>query len=126
MSVVRNEIRIYILTGNCWLNQDYDSTHLLCLTSKNSETDKYGLVKDHSCNTFLYTIINTLALIISIAHISKWTAPSVMSYVIPLKDKHWEGVNVKIMVFNATFNIISFISWLPILLVEENGVPGES
>ena len=47
-----------------------------------------------------------------------------MSYVISLKDKHWEGVNVKVMV-NATFNIIS-LSWLPILLVEENGVPGES
>ena len=121
MSVVRNEIRIYILTGNCWLNQDYDSTHFLCLTRKNPETDKYGFVKDHSCNTFLYIIINTLALIISIAHISKWTAPSVMSYVISLKDKHWEGVNVKVMV-NATFNIIS-LSWLPILLVEENEYP---
>ena len=30
------------------------------------------------------------------------------------------------MVFNATFNIISAISWLSILLVEETGVPGEN
>jgi hypothetical protein len=44
------------------------------------KTDKYRLVQDHSCNTFLYTIINMMALIISIADISKWTVPSVMSY----------------------------------------------
>jgi hypothetical protein len=30
------------------------------------------------------------------------------------------------MVFNATFNNISIISWLSVLLVEETGVPGEN
>ena len=30
------------------------------------------------------------------------------------------------MVFNATFNIISAISWQSVLLVEEKGVPGEN
>ena len=30
------------------------------------------------------------------------------------------------MVFNATFNNISVLSWLSILLVEETGVPGEN
>jgi hypothetical protein len=30
-----------------------------------------------------------------------------------------------IMVFNATFNNISVISWQSVLLVEETGVPGE-
>jgi len=29
------------------------------------------------------------------------------------------------MVFNATFNTISVISWRSVLLVEENGVPRE-
>ena len=29
------------------------------------------------------------------------------------------------MLFNATFNIISFISWRSVLLVEETVVPGE-
>ena len=29
------------------------------------------------------------------------------------------------MVFNATFNNISAISWRSVLLVEETGVPGE-
>jgi hypothetical protein len=29
------------------------------------------------------------------------------------------------MVFNATFNNISFISWWSVLLVEETRVPGE-
>jgi len=29
------------------------------------------------------------------------------------------------MVFNATFNNISVILWQSVLLVEENGVPGE-
>jgi len=29
------------------------------------------------------------------------------------------------MVFNATFNNISAISWLSVILVEETGVPGK-
>jgi predicted MFS family arabinose efflux permease len=91
-----------------------------------TKTDKYRLIKDHSCNTFLYTIINTMTLIISIADISKWTVPSAMSYVITLENTHWEGVNVMVMLFNTTFNIILLISWQSILFVEENGVPGES
>ena len=36
--------------------------------------------------------------------------------------KKGEGV----MVFNATFNNISVISWLSILLVEKTGVPEEN
>jgi hypothetical protein len=31
-----------------------------------------------------------------------------------------------VMVFNATFNNISVISWLSVLLVEETGVAGEN
>jgi hypothetical protein len=31
-----------------------------------------------------------------------------------------------VMVFNVTFNNISAISWWPVLLVEETGVPGEN
>jgi hypothetical protein len=30
------------------------------------------------------------------------------------------------LVFNATFNNISAISWRPVLVVEEAGVPGEN
>ena len=30
------------------------------------------------------------------------------------------------MMFNATFNNISVISWQPVLLVEKTGVPGEN
>ena len=32
-------------------------------------------------------------------------------------------VRVMVMVFNATFNNISVISWQSVLLVEETGVP---
>ena len=32
---------------------------------------------------------------------------------------------LRVMVFNATFNNITFISWLSVLLLEETGVPGE-
>jgi hypothetical protein len=35
-------------------------------------------------------------------------------------------VIVRIMVFNATFNNISVISWQAVLLVEENGVSREN
>jgi hypothetical protein len=33
---------------------------------------------------------------------------------------------LEVMVFNVTFNNISFISWRSVLLVEENGVPAEN
>ena len=36
------------------------------------------------------------------------------------------SIDVCLMVFNATFNNISVISWQLILLVEETGVPGEN
>ena len=36
------------------------------------------------------------------------------------------GVMVRVMVFNATFNNISVISWWSVLLVEETGVLGEN
>ena len=35
-------------------------------------------------------------------------------------------LGVRVMVFNATFNNISVISWGSVLLVEENGVLGEN
>jgi len=36
------------------------------------------------------------------------------------------GNRVRVMVFNATFNNISVISWRSVLLLEESGVPGEN
>jgi hypothetical protein len=36
----------------------------------------------------------------------------------------WWVIGVMVMVFNATFNKISVISWRSVLLVEEIGVPG--
>ena len=35
-------------------------------------------------------------------------------------------IRVRVMVFNATFNTMSVISWRSVLLVEETGVPGEN
>jgi hypothetical protein len=35
------------------------------------------------------------------------------------------GLGVRVMVFNATFNNISAISWRSVLLVEETGTSGE-
>jgi len=37
-----------------------------------------------------------------------------------------QRVRVMVMVFNATGNNISVISWRSVLLVEETGVPGEN
>ena len=34
--------------------------------------------------------------------------------------------DIMVMVFNATFNKISFILWLTVLLVKEIGVPGQN
>jgi hypothetical protein len=43
-----------------------------------------------------------------------------------LKKTIFYRTRVRIMVFNSTFNNISVISWLSILLVEEIEVPGEN
>ena len=45
-----------------------------------------------------------------------------------LKAWSWVGVCIGgwVMVFNTTFNNISVISWLSVLLVEETGVPEEN
>ena len=33
---------------------------------------------------------------------------------------------VKVMMFNATFSNIAAVSWRPVLVVEEAGIPGEN
>ena len=45
-------------------------------------------------------------------------------YVTKQISSSW-GLGIILMVFNATFNNISAISWQSVLLVEETGVPGE-
>ena len=46
-----------------------------------------------------------------------------MINVLPVGDS---DMRVRVMVFNATSNNISVISWRPVLLVEETGVPREN
>jgi hypothetical protein len=48
----------------------------------------------------------------------------IISPFICFKDRSHE--RVRVMVFNATFNNISVISWQSVLLVEETGVPREN
>jgi hypothetical protein len=38
--------------------------------------------------------------------------------------KSYQMLRVRVMVFNATFNNISAISWQSFLLVKDTGVPG--
>jgi hypothetical protein len=40
--------------------------------------------------------------------------------------KRMVGLGVTVMLFNVTFNIISFISWQSVLLMEEIRVPGKN
>ena len=44
----------------------------------------------------------------------------------PILSVYWYLVGLLFMVFNATFNNISAISWWSVLLLEETGVPGEN
>ena len=46
--------------------------------------------------------------------------------VLVTSTKHNLYIMVKFMVFNVTFNNISVISWMSVLLVEETGVSGEN
>jgi hypothetical protein len=47
-------------------------------------------------------------------------------YILQLCDFEYICLIVCLIVFNATFNNISVISWRSVLLVEETGVPGEN
>jgi len=49
-----------------------------------------------------------------------WTQMYIMPFVIFVLDL------IDVWCFNATFNNISAISWRPVLVVEEAGVPGEN
>jgi hypothetical protein len=49
-----------------------------------------------------------------------------MSLLFKLTDGYILNYMVRVMVFNATFNNISVISWQSVLLVEETKVPGEN
>ena len=56
----------------------------------------------------------------------KWTKNCFHTHYILYCDRNEHYlVIVRVMVFNATFNNISVISWWSVLLVEEAGVPGE-
>jgi hypothetical protein len=52
----------------------------------------------------------------------KWTLKNNIKYMMIMVF----GLDIRVMVFNATFNNISVISWRSVLLVEETGVPGEN
>jgi hypothetical protein len=43
-----------------------------------------------------------------------------------MRKRYQKAVRVRVMVFNATFNNISVISWVSVLLMEETLVPGEN
>jgi hypothetical protein len=45
---------------------------------------------------------------------------------IDIRTHNFIGDMLRLMLFNATFNNISLISWRSALLVEQTGVPGET
>ena len=50
-----------------------------------------------------------------------------IKYTLPMENQTPHFLNkIRILVFNAIFNNISAISWRPVLVVEEAGVPGEN
>ena len=53
--------------------------------------------------------------------------PKMIKYTLPMEYQTPHFLNkIRILVFNAIFNNISAISWGPVLVVEEAGVPGEN
>jgi len=49
-----------------------------------------------------------------------------MVILVPLLHLSFKWVRLRVVTFNATFNNISAISWLSVLLVEETEVPGKN
>jgi hypothetical protein len=91
-------------TGMLYAVGGYDGASRQCLSSVecyNPLTDKWIPVKDMSCRR------SGAGRIISLLHIK-------------LKFR------VRAMMFSATFNNITVISWRAVLLVQETGIPGEN
>ena len=65
--------------------------------------------------------------------IGKESGPGYTLYVINMTSQKWKSGTLitklkegrEVMVFNATFNNMSVISWRSVLLVQDTGVPGE-
>ena len=93
--------------------------------------DISGIV-DHHCLNFLFIIAHVLypfALEIRsfVPMLSFWALCSIIPGIICVKQKYtFVCCFVCLMVFNATFNNISAISWRSVLLMEETGAPGEN
>ena len=55
-----------------------------------------------------------------------WITDGDLVNVISIYKVHDDQITIRVMVFNATFNNISVISWRSVLLMEETEVPGEN
>ena len=72
-----------------------------------------GWIVDHHCSNLIFIVIYLLTLIIGY-------------FVLSLMVSWLLWIRVVDMVFNATLNNISVISWRSVLLVEETGVPEDN
>ena len=79
--------------------------------------DNFGFKLSHPFNKYYLLLHSNMSTILKHIIIHSFTK----NFQHPLV---WEIVMV--MMFNTTFNNISVISWLSVLLVEETGVPGEN
>jgi hypothetical protein len=59
-------------------------------------------------------------------NLKSWIRPWFMYSLDSIMFAVSKELRVRVMVFNATFNNISVISWRPVLLVEETGLLGEN
>ena len=75
-----------------------------------------------NCNVIIIKIVISNNIFLETFCLINWPkgASVLVLYCIDLIDWIW------FLVFNATFSSISAISWRPVLVVEEAGVPGEN
>jgi hypothetical protein len=79
---------------------------------------------------FLYCIsffrVHGEVLLYCLTDINIYLLELIGTWLLFIKCCNWFRFGFRFMVFNATFNNISVISWRSVLLVEETGVPGEN
>jgi hypothetical protein len=82
----------------------------------------------------IFKMVNNYSMYLYLMIVLNKQIRSVFHLYVSEKNIHFKGNNIKkpiykgrfgFMVFNATFNSISVISWRPVLLVEETGVPSK-
>ena len=89
------------------------------------DIENWRYSRNHYLNILFMKILYNRLLVLS-SYIRLNSASKSRQKIYLIKEVLFSNTGVKVMMFNATFNNISAISWLSVLLMEKTAVPREN